>query len=568
MDWEAGDRPSWDYQDLVSRLFHASPVHLGWAADYSSNGATRTRGSVALMAAAAPARTAVIEKAGGHDGRRRSLLHLPPDIGDFTGRAEQVEQVSRLINGTAGSAQAALPIVCVSGQGGAGKSTLAIHVAHQVGSHFPDGQLYTNLRGADASAQDPADVLAGFLRELGVDGGDIPEGIDERARMYRAQLAGQRVLVVLDDAADESQVRPLLPGSAGCAVLVTSRSRLSALAGSHGVSLGTLPPEQATGLLAAIIGTDRAAAEPEAAAEIARLCGYLPLALRIAGARLVSRPAWTISWFATRLRDESRRLDLLRAGDLEVRACFALSYDSRDADEQLAFRLLGLLAADFPAWNLAALMDSDADEAERLLEQLADAALVDIAGVDATGLIRYRLHDLLRAFATERLRRDREPESFCSRLGGLADEYIGAVELAATLVHPGAPGGASLRQKLLAEDVVRGDPWGWLAAERATLIELVGQAHAAGLWDQAWRLAEALPVMFDWRADWRAWERTQRLALDAATQGGDATARARTERGGMVGLSTGRASGLAGQAHQRALPGCGAIRTRWAGHRV
>ena len=218
MDWEAGDRPSWDYQDLVARLFHASPVHLGWAADYSSNGATRTRGSVALMAAAAPARTAVIEKAGGHDGRRRSLVHLPPDIGDFTGRA------------------------------------------------------------------DPADVLAGFLRELGVDGGDIPEGIDERARMYRAQLAGQRVLVVLDDAADESQVRPLLPGSAGCAVLVTSRSRLSALAGSHCVSLGTLPPEQATGLLAAIIGTDRAAAEPEAAAEIARLCGYLPLALRIAGA--------------------------------------------------------------------------------------------------------------------------------------------------------------------------------------------------------------------------------------------------------------------------------------------
>jgi tetratricopeptide (TPR) repeat protein len=420
-----------------------------------------------------------------------------------------------------------LPIVCVSGQGGAGKTALAIHVAHQVGGDFPDGQLYVNLRGADASAQDPADVLAGFLRELGVDGDDIPEGIDERARMYRALLAGQCILVVLDDAADEAQVRPLLPGSAGCAVLVTSRSRLSALAGSHGVSLGTLPSEQAIELLAAIIGTGRTAAEPAAAAEIARLCGYLPLALRIAGARLVSRPAWTISWFATRLRDESRRLDLLRAGDLEVRASFALSYDSRDVDEQLAFRLLGLLAGDFPAWNLAALMETDAYEAERLLEQLADAALVDITGVDATGLIRYRVHDLLRAFATERLRRDGEPESFWIRLAALADEYIGAVELAASLVHPG---GTPPRQELLAGDVVRGDPWGWLAAERTTLVEMVGQVHAAGLWDQAWRLAEALPAMFDWRADWRAWERTQRLALDAATRNGDATARARTLR--------------------------------------
>src|SRR5258708_7319397 len=225
-------------------------------------------------------------QAAGHEGRRRSLLvHLPPDIGDFTGGAEQVEQVSGLMATAAGSTQAALPIVCVSGQGGAGKSALAIHVAHRVGGHFPDGQLYTDLRGADASAQDPADVLAGFLRELGVDGYDIPEGMDERARMYRAQLAGQRVLVVLDDAADQAQVRPLLPGSAGCPVLVTSRSRLAALPGSHGVSLGALPPDQATAMLAAIIGADRAAAEPEAAAEIARLCGHLPLALRIAGTR-------------------------------------------------------------------------------------------------------------------------------------------------------------------------------------------------------------------------------------------------------------------------------------------
>ena len=195
--------------------------------------------------------------------------------------------------------------MCVSGQGGAGKTALAIHVAHRVGGDFPDGQLYTNLRGADASAQDPADVLAGFLRELGVDGTTFPRGSTNAPACTGRSSAGQRVLVVLDDAADEAQVRPLLPGSAGCAVLVTSRSRLAALAGSHGVSLGALPPDQASGLLAAIIGADRAAAEPDAVAEIARLCGHLPLALRIAGARLVSRPPGRSRGSPPGWRDES-----------------------------------------------------------------------------------------------------------------------------------------------------------------------------------------------------------------------------------------------------------------------
>src|SRR6185437_775419 len=155
----------------------------------------------------------------------------PPDTRDFTGRAEQAAEVTRLIATAAGNTGTALPIVSLSGQAGVGKTTLAIHVAHMVAGEFPDGQLYSNLRGADSRGQDPADVLAGFLRELEVDGANIPEGIEERARMYRTRLAGRRVLVVLDNAADEAQVRPLLPGSPGCAVLVTSVSRMATLAG-------------------------------------------------------------------------------------------------------------------------------------------------------------------------------------------------------------------------------------------------------------------------------------------------------------------------------------------------
>ena len=505
------------------------PGPPGWAADYTPAEAPAARR--VLAGAAARSFAGGAPTAGGlgagDDRHGRALLHLPPDTRDFTGRAEQVSEVTRLIAAAAAGSGTALPIVCLSGQAGVGKTTLAIHVAHRVGGEFPDGQLYANLRGSDARGQDPAEVLAGFLRELGVDGTDIPEGLDERARMYRANLAGQRMLVVLDNAADEAQVRPLLPGSPGCAVLVTSTSRLAALAGATTVPLDLMPPGQATELLTAIIGEARARAEPEAIGEVARMCGYLPLALRIAGARLLSRPAWKVSWFAARLADESRRLDLLRAGDLEVRASFGLSYHGRAETEQQAFRMLGLLPADFPAWNLAALLATDPDDAEELLEQLVDAVLVDVAGVDATGLIRYRLHDLLRAFARECLAETEPPDIRAEALARLADQYIGAARLASALVHPGTPEpGAAPAPELLAEDVARGDPWGWFMAERASLVRLVEQAHAARLWARTWQLAELLPVMFDWRADWRSWEHTHQLALDAARQAQDADAEA------------------------------------------
>ena len=215
----------------------------------------------------------------------------------------------------------------------------------------PDGQLWVDLRGVAPVPLDPAAALAGMLRALGVDSSVSPDELEERVRLYRSRLAGQRLLVVLDNAATEAQVRPLLPAAAGAAALVTSRCRLIGLEAAHHLDLDVLSQEEAVTLLERVAGPGRLAADAEAARTIAALCGQLPLALRIVGAKLAVKRHWTASELVDRLRDERRRLDELRAGDLEVRASVALSYQGRPPDEQRAFRLLGLLdTADFPAW--------------------------------------------------------------------------------------------------------------------------------------------------------------------------------------------------------------------------
>lgn len=344
--------------------------------------------------------------AGALSGERDDLSQLPPDLVDFTGREAQSAQVRDLLEWQ----PTAVVISAIAGKGGVGKTTLAIHVAYQVRHRFPDGQLYVNLRGAEAQALEPADVLAEFLRSLGVQPTAIPDGLAERAGLYRARLSDRRILVVLDNAADEAQVRPLLPGSPGCAVLVTSRRRLAGLEGAATVDLDVMEPDQAIELLGKVAGSERVAAEPEAASMLAHLCGYLPLAVRIAGARLAARRHRRLAGYATRLQDERRRLGELRAGDLEVRASFALSYQALSKDEQQMFRLLGLLnGPDFAAWVAAALLDCALEVAEDLVERLVDAQLLEAGGEDATGLIRYRFHDLLRVFARERLREEEPP---------------------------------------------------------------------------------------------------------------------------------------------------------------
>lgn len=294
------------------------------------------------------------------------LHQLPPSVGDFTGRME----VSRRLRALLSPARPAPAVVisAVAGQGGIGKTALAIQLAHELAPRFPDGQMYVNLRGYEKEQSDPGQVLADLLRDLDVEPPAIPDRLEARARLYRDRLAGRRVLIVLDNARDERQVRPLLPRDRSCAVLITSRSHLAGLEAATTVELETLPVARTLELLAKVAGRRRVVAEPEEARAIVEACGCLPLAVRVAGARLGARPGRPLRVMAERLSDARHRLDELTAGDLDVRATLALSCDGQPPEVQRAFRLLGLVrAADFAAWPLAAVLDVSLGHADNWL---------------------------------------------------------------------------------------------------------------------------------------------------------------------------------------------------------
>ncbi|WP_182874972.1 AfsR/SARP family transcriptional regulator [Microbispora sp. H10670] len=347
-------------------------------------------------------RTDTADQAGAEDAGPvvAAPCHLPPDIGDFTGRHELADSLRQCLTGA--QDPPATPVVALYGRAGAGKTTLAVHVAHSLGEVFAHGRLYVDLHGTRPRPADPADALARLLTALGVAARALPDGLEERGRLFRAVLADRRVLVVLDDAASEEQVRPLLPGGPGCAVLVTSRRRPAGLS-ARAVRVDALGPASAAALLGRIAGPERVAARPAVVAEIVRLCGHLPLAVRIAGERLAQREHWTPEHLADRLRDERRRLDELVAGDLSVRARLDADYRVLGAPARRALRMLGLLdVPEFAAWVLAAALDVPVREAEAYADLLVDAQLLSCAADDAGGRFRYRFHDFVRAYARER----------------------------------------------------------------------------------------------------------------------------------------------------------------------
>jgi DNA-binding SARP family transcriptional activator len=460
--------------------------------------------------------------------RRPVPAELPADIADFTGRDEQVKHLCNLLSGPGpGSDPGAVRIAVVAGAGGLGKTTLAVHAAHRVRRKFPDGQLYVDLRGATPHPLPPADVLARFLRDLGVDGRDIPVGEDERAARYRTTLAGRRMLIVLDNARDAAQVRPLLPGTASSAVLVTTRSRMPDLASTRLVDLNVLDDHEALKLFAKVVGEQRPAAEPEATAELLDACAGLPLAIRICAARLATRSGWSIQAMAARLRDEHRRLDEMRAGDLAVRASFQVSFASLPAgtgaggiDPARAFRLLGLWhGSSISSAAAAALFGVPEHAAGDALEALVDAHLLESVAPD-----RYRFHDLLRVYAAERCTDDLPAAERDAAVSRLLTWYMRTADAAGAAVSP--PGRYHMPLDVSAEATALGfsaadEALAWYDSERVNLVAATRQAAAAGLHELAWRLPAPLFLVFNSRGNWAECIATHRIAVESARQVGN-----------------------------------------------
>jgi DNA-binding SARP family transcriptional activator len=326
---------------------------------------------------------------------------LPAAIGDFVGRQQELAELTGRLSPLRPGAPSG-PVVAVGGGPGVGKTALAVRAAHRVRTLYPDGQLYLNLRRPDGSPLTQGAGLARLLHGLGVTARRTPKGTAARADLFRSLVAESRLLIVLDNALSEGQVRLLLPGGPRTAALVTSRRMLTALEGAHRLDLGPLSEPDSLRLLASIAGTGRVYAEPHAAATVAAFCGRLPLTLRIAGARLASRPHWSVRHLADRLADEERRLDELTAADLNLRVSLSLSYRSLPADRRHALRLLGLVALPEVTGRLAAaLLDADERDALSMVDDLVDARLVE-ARFQALDQFGYRLPDLVRLYAAER----------------------------------------------------------------------------------------------------------------------------------------------------------------------
>lgn len=406
---------------------------------------------------------------------------LPPAV-QLTGRDELLRQVTD----SAGSDPATVLLV---GPAGVGKTALAVATGHRLRAAYPDGQLFADLRGSHDPPADPYHIAERFLRALGASGSEIPDDPEERISSYRSHLARGRFLVVLDDAADEAQVRPLLPGAPGTGAVVTSRRQLAALLEAARFPVPALPAADGIRLLAKGAGESRMAAEPQAATEIIRLCGGLPLAVCVTAARLAVRPEITLDELRQRLAVERGRLDQLAVGDLDVRASISLSYQALPDDARRLFRRLGLLATpDWPSWVVGTLQTGTRD----LLERLVDVHLVQPLGRDGAGQDRYRLHDLVAEYAAERAeaedsaaeRRDavvRTLEGWLA-LATEADERVGhGMRVAAGLATPAAPPDAG--------QAARDAPREWFEAERECLLAAVHHAGRLGRSELAGTLA-------------------------------------------------------------------------------
>jgi DNA-binding SARP family transcriptional activator len=456
---------------------------------------------------------------------------LPAAPAGFTGRQRELRLLTTWLDG--GTSAGVPVILVVTGTAGVGKTALALQWAHQLRQRFPDGQLYLNLRGFGPSPAPAAraEAIATLLESLGVPPGRIPRQLDAQVGLYRSLLVCRRILIVLDNARDEAQVRPLLPGSASCAVVVTSRSQCVGLAAAEGarlVALGMLTEHEAGQLLAARLGERRAAAEPDSVAELANLCGRLPLALAITAAQAATRPAQPLSSLAAGVRDARARFDALDAGDqaADIRSAFSWSYRLLGEPAAGMFRLLAAHPGpDISGAAAASLAGGEVSAARAALTELVRASLVleQTAG-------RFAMHDLLRAYAAELCEEDERRAA----IRRAADHYLRVARAAMQLAYPAEddkPRALAVHVSTPPEPLAdRVHALAWLEAEHRVLLAMAAAAAGAGLDAHAWELPALLSQHFARRGYFPDWAESQRAALAAATRLGDEAAQARAHR--------------------------------------
>jgi tetratricopeptide (TPR) repeat protein len=429
-------------------------------------------------------------------------------VADFTGRRAELDAI-----GAAGR-----PVTIITGPPGIGKTVFAVHVGHLRRDHYPDGQLFANLHGYEQSPTRPADVLGRFLRALGVPVDHVPADPEEREALFRSVTATSRLLVVLDNARDEAQVRRLIPAGPACDVLVTSRSFLPGVEGAARLRLALPPVGDALELLASIAGAEQVGAKERTARQVANLCGLLPLAVRIAGARLASQPDWPLEELARTLDNERTRLRELAVGDLDVRAAFDLSYQMLDRAHRQIYGLLGITPVHaFTAGAVAALTELPLGRCAPLLESFADLSLIQIV---APG--RYQLHDLLRLYAAEHATADAEEDERTAAIERLLSWYVSMANSADQLIVPQRRRHAAIEPPNPPPSFQsRAEALTWCDTERAELAEITRAADRIGRHELVWLLPTSLWGYITLRRNWAEWLPVLRAGLRSAQSTGD-----------------------------------------------
>jgi tetratricopeptide (TPR) repeat protein/transcriptional regulator with XRE-family HTH domain len=457
---------------------------------------------------------------------------LPAAVAGFIGRAAEIEALTRVLDDASTGSPGTVMISAIGGTAGVGKTSLALHWAHQVAGRFRDGQLYVNLRGFDPSGvpMTAAEAVRGFLDALGIPPERIPPLPDAQAGLYRSLLASQQILIVLDNARDEQQVRPLLPASPASLVIVTSRSQLPGLAAADGARLLTLDvptAAEARQMLTAGVGAQRAGAEPDAVSDIADLCGRLPLALAIAAARAAAGPRFPLAALAAELRDAAGRLDALDSGDpaASVRAVFSWSYQQLDPAGARLFRLLGIHPGpDITTYAAASLAATGEPDARRLLRELARAHLITeyIPG-------RYACHDLLRAYAADQAQATEDGQARDAATGRALDHYLHTANTAALLIAPSRdpvtlpPPRSGVTPEHLAGHA---EALAWLEAEHQVLLAAINLAASTRFYDRAWQIPCEMGDFLNRQGQWHELATIQRTAVTAAARVGDTSGQA------------------------------------------